>query len=58
MSSKTPVLTPKQQQDIKVLIEKAKKQGFISQDDVMLLFPHAEDHIEAIDKLYDQFYKL
>ncbi len=58
MATKTSTLTPKQQQDIKNLIDKAKKQGFVSQDDVMMIFPHAEDNIEAVDKLYDQFYKL
>lgn len=57
MSTKI-TLTPKQQQDIKNIIDKAKKQGFISQDDILLIFPHAEDHIESIDKLYDQLYKL
>jgi len=58
MAIKSNTLTPKQQSDIKNVIEKAKKQGFISQDDILMIFPHAEDHVEAIDKLYDQFYKL
>lgn len=58
MTSKTSTLTPKQQQDIKNLIDRAKKQGFVSQDDVLLIFPHAEDHVDSVDKLYDQFYKL
>jgi len=58
MAIKSNTLTLKQQSDIKNVIEKAKKQGFISQDDILMIFPHAEDHVEAIDKLYDQFYKL
>ncbi|MGI5828522.1 MAG: RNA polymerase sigma factor RpoD [Patescibacteria group bacterium] len=44
--------------DIKPLIEKGKKQGFITQDDILGVFPQAEDHIEELDKLYNQLSKL
>lgn len=44
--------------DFKPLLEKGKKQGFITQDDILILFPQAEKYIEELDKLYDKIYKL
>mgnify|MGYP002079360644 CR=1 FL=1 len=32
--------------DINALIDKGKKQGFITQDDVLAIFPRAEKHLE------------
>lgn len=36
----------------KALIDKGKAQGFITQDEIMALFPDAEENIEAIDEMY------
>jgi RNA polymerase primary sigma factor len=37
---------------IRKLIEKGKKQGFVTQDDVLLIYPYPEDDVEALDSLY------
>ncbi|PIZ42907.1 RNA polymerase sigma factor RpoD [candidate division WWE3 bacterium CG_4_10_14_0_2_um_filter_42_7] len=37
---------------VKALIRKGKKQGYLTQEDVIKLFPKAEDNIEALDDLY------
>ena len=34
------------------LLEKGKDQGFLLSDEIMALFPNAEEHIERIDDLY------
>jgi RNA polymerase primary sigma factor len=45
---------PKQLAD---LIAKGKTQGFITQDEVLGIFPDAEKHIDELDALYDQLFK-
>ena len=37
---------------IRKLIEKGKKQGFVTQDEVLVIYPYPEDDIEALDSLY------
>jgi len=39
--------------DIFKLIEKGKKQGFVTQEEILQLFPDAEERIEELDDLYD-----
>ena len=39
---------------IKKLIKKGKKQGYLTLDDILTLFPHAEDDIETLDFLYEK----
>ena len=39
---------------VKKLYDKAKKQGFITQDDVAVVFPFAEDYVEQLDEFYGQ----
>ena len=34
------------------LIAKAKDQGFVLSDDIVALFPNAEDQVERLDELY------
>ena len=34
------------------LLDKGRDQGFVLSDDIMAMYPHAEDHIETIDGLY------
>ncbi len=35
----------------------AKKRGYITQDEILNLFPKPEEHIQELDKLYDRFLK-
>ncbi len=37
---------------IKKLFEKGKKEGFITQDEVLAVFPQAEDYLEELDDFY------
>jgi RNA polymerase primary sigma factor len=37
------------------LLEKGKEQGFITQDEILSVFPEAENHIEELDDLYEKF---
>lgn len=37
---------------IRKLIEKGKKQGFVTQDEVLAVYPYPEDDIESLDGLY------
>jgi len=37
---------------VKKLIEKAKKQGFITQEDVLEVFSFAEDYLDVLDEFY------
>ncbi|MFC1790829.1 RNA polymerase sigma factor RpoD [Patescibacteria group bacterium] len=39
------------------LIKKGKKQGFVTQEEILVLFPDAEKRIEELDELYDQLLK-
>jgi RNA polymerase primary sigma factor len=39
------------------LIKKGKKQGFITQEEILALFPDAEKRIEELDDLYDRLLK-
>lgn len=39
---------------IKKLIKKGKKQGYLTLDDVMALFPRAEEDIETLDIVYEK----
>ena len=38
---------------IKKLIKKGKKQGYLTLDDVLALFPNAEEDIETLDHVYE-----
>ncbi len=42
--------------DIKKLLEKGRKQGFITQEEILNLFPDAEDHLEELDEFYYQLF--
>ena len=39
------------------LVEKGKTQGFVTQDEVLEIFPDAEKRIDELDALYDQLFK-
>ena len=43
--------------DISKLLKKAKKQGFVVQEEILELFKDAEYRVEELDSLYDKLYK-
>ncbi|HRY56944.1 MAG TPA: RNA polymerase sigma factor region1.1 domain-containing protein, partial [Patescibacteria group bacterium] len=43
-----------QELGIKKLIKKGKKQGYLNLDDLLTLFPNAEEDIETLDFLYEK----
>ena len=47
-------LDPLQEKGIKKLFEKGKKEGFITQDEVLEVFPFAEDRLGKLDDFYAQ----
>ena len=58
MATAKPTSASKKTVDIQPLLSMGKKQGFVTQDDILNVFPKAEDHIEELDKLYNKLYKL
>ncbi len=43
--------------DVSKLMRKAKKEGFVTQEQILKLFPDAEKRIEELDDLYEKFFK-
>jgi RNA polymerase primary sigma factor len=43
--------------DVSALVRKGKKQGFVTQEEILELFPDAERRIEELDDLYDRLLK-
>lgn len=41
--------------EIRKLIKRGREQGFVTQEDVLAIFPHPEDHIGEVDELYHKF---
>ena len=35
------------------LLREGKENGFVTQDDILALYPKPEEHIKELDKLYD-----
>ncbi len=65
MAKKTSVATKKEKpkkdvrkKEIDTLIAKGKDQGFVTQEEILELFPDAEKRIEELDDLYDQLLRL
>jgi RNA polymerase primary sigma factor len=53
--------TPKDQQvklEIKELIGRGKEQGYITEDDILQTLPEPEAHIEQVDDLYAELFRL
>ncbi len=42
---------------VKELLKEGKENGFITQDDILALYPKPEEHLEEIDDLYDRLIK-
>jgi len=51
-------MTNKIKIDTRKLVNKGKKQGFITQDEIMELFPDAEARIEELDYLFHRLFNL
>lgn len=47
----------KYDKQIKKLLKDGKDNGFITQDDILIIFSHPENHIEELDDLYAQLIK-
>ena len=45
----------KKNRKLKKLIDKGKKQGYVTQEEVLEVFPQAEEDIQALDGLYEIF---
>ena len=48
----------KQKSKIPEIVAEAKKRGYITQDRILELFPHPEDHLSELDELYDRLLRL
>lgn len=46
------------QKDIEMLLTRAKKQGYLTQDDILQAFVEPEEYIEELDDFYDELIKL
>lgn len=44
--------------DLNDLIKKGKKQGFVTQEEILRYFPNAEERLEELDDFYDCLFKL
>ena len=42
----------KKQEEVKKLLEKGRKQGFITQEEILKIFPDAEERLDEVDELY------
>src|SRR3989344_4944168 len=40
------------------IVNSAKKRGYITQDEILAIFPRPEEHIDELDLLYDKLLKL
>jgi len=43
--------------DTSKLVRKGKKEGFVTQEEVMKIFPDAEKRVEELDVFYDKLFK-
>ncbi|OGH38884.1 MAG: RNA polymerase sigma factor RpoD [Candidatus Levybacteria bacterium RIFCSPLOWO2_01_FULL_38_21] len=43
---------------LKDIVDSAKKRGYITQDEILAIFPRPEEHIQDLDTLYDKLLKL
>lgn len=52
-----PKTKKKEKVDIKKLVAKGKRQGFVTQEEILGFFPDAEDRIDELDLLYSKLEK-
>ena len=43
--------------NIKELLKQGKDDGFLVQDDILLVYPEPEKHVDAIDNFFDLAFK-
>ncbi len=48
----------KKEQNLQKLVAKGKKQGFLTQEDILSFFPEAEENITELDNLYSKLLEL
>jgi RNA polymerase primary sigma factor len=51
---KEPKMSPVDPKALKKLLEKGKKEGFITQEEVLAVFPFAENYLEELDNFYTE----
>ncbi|MFC1626836.1 RNA polymerase sigma factor RpoD [Patescibacteria group bacterium] len=49
--------TKKAPTSVNDLLKKGKSSGFVTQDDILIVIPNPENHIEKLDELYDNLQK-
>jgi RNA polymerase primary sigma factor len=45
-------------EEIQKLMKKGKKEGVVTQDEIMAAIPNAEDNIDLLDEIYTRFLEL
>lgn len=50
-------LPQKRQKQMELLVKKGKDQGFVTQEEILVIFPDAERWVEELDDLYDTLLK-
>ncbi|MEK7185778.1 MAG: RNA polymerase sigma factor RpoD [Patescibacteria group bacterium] len=43
---------------LKDIVDSAKKRGYITQDEILAIFPKPEEHLDELDELYSRLFKL
>jgi RNA polymerase primary sigma factor len=51
-------MTKSEKTDTRKLINRGKKQGYITQEEILELFPDAEKRVEELDELYEKLFAL
>lgn len=57
MPKKLPKITPKHLAAVEELVARGLDQGFVTQDEILEVFPDAENRIDELDHLYDRLFK-
>ena len=56
-TTKKKTIVDLKDRNVKKLVVKGKKQGYLTLDEVLAVFPEAEEDIEALDTLYQKLHK-
>jgi len=51
------MLSEGRKKKVRELVLKGMSRGFVTQEDILVLFPDAEEYVPVIDDLYDEFYQ-
>lgn len=55
MATKSTKISSTHSKAVTALLKDGKKQGFVTQDDILNIFPDVENHIPAVDELFATF---